>query len=90
MLLRFSLLSYVYSLRNQLKNPTSTFDDLSAKGKAILADEIEKQIKWLDANPEAKTQEFQERKKRLEQAVIRTMTDHQSESIHVNYTRTDL
>ena len=65
---------YTYSLRTQLRDKKSLFEELSSKEKATIADAVEEKIKWLDANPAAKIDEFRKHKKQLEAIVMRIMS----------------
>lgn len=58
-------------MRNQLKNPDSFLDQLSWKDKTIIEDAIEVQINWLDANNNAKTEEYKRRRIQMESIVAR-------------------
>jgi hypothetical protein len=73
-------------LRNQLHDPTTTFGQLPSAEKQTIADAVEQQVKWLDSNPTAKIEELQVHKKQLQQVVIRTITNVDSEFVHSNDT----
>ncbi|CAF1332853.1 unnamed protein product [Rotaria sordida] len=66
--------SYTYTLRTQLRDEKSLFEELSSKEKTTIADAVEDQIKWLDANPAAKIDEYRKRKNQLEVIVMRIMS----------------
>ncbi|CAF1525939.1 unnamed protein product [Adineta ricciae] len=78
--------TYTYTLRNQVNDQTTTFGQLPPAEKETLAEAIEQQVKWLDSNPKAKTEELRTHKQQLQQVVIRTMTHANSEYVHVNDT----
>ncbi|CAF1010094.1 unnamed protein product [Rotaria sp. Silwood1] len=66
--------SYTYSLRNQLKDPKTLFGELSSKEKSTITDAVENQIKWIDTNPNGKTDDFRKQKKQLERIVLQIMS----------------
>lgn len=62
---------YVYLLRTQLRDEQSPlYNELSSKEKTIVGDAIEEQIRWIDANPNAKIDEFRKHKKQFEAIVV--------------------
>ena len=73
-MLLFSNFRYVYSMRNQLKDPNSFLDELSWKDKTIIGNSIEEQINWLDKTTNAKPNEFRKRRKQLEATVMRIVS----------------
>ncbi len=72
-------------MRTQLRDKKSLFEELSLKDKTTIADAVEEQIKWLDANPAAKIDEFRKHKQQLEAIVIRIMSRFEGQNS--NYTR---
>ncbi|CAF1357562.1 unnamed protein product [Rotaria sordida] len=66
--------SYTYSLRNQLNDPKTLFEELSSREKSTITNAIENQIKWIDNNPNGKTDDFKKQKKQLERIVLQIMS----------------
>jgi len=66
---RNELESYTYSLKNQIGDKEKLGGKLSDEDKTTVEEAVEKSIQWLDANPEADTEEMKEQKKTLEEAV---------------------
>ncbi|CAF1000871.1 unnamed protein product [Adineta steineri] len=66
--------SYTYSIRTQLRDTNSLFNELSSKEKTTITDAVENQIKWLDTNPTVKIDEFIKRKKQLEAIVMQMLS----------------
>ncbi|CAF3479494.1 unnamed protein product [Rotaria socialis] len=78
--------SYTYLLRNQLINQKGYFQELSPKETSTIQNAVDNQIKWIDSNINAKTDEFKKQKKKLETIVLQIMsTIHGYKS---NYNRT--
>ncbi|CAF4151853.1 unnamed protein product, partial [Rotaria magnacalcarata] len=79
--------SYTYLLRNQLINQKGYFQELSPKETSTIKNAVDNQIKWIDSNINAKTDEFKKQKKKLETIVLQIMsTIHGYKS---NYNRTE-
>jgi molecular chaperone DnaK (HSP70) len=70
----YFLFSYTYSLRNQLKDQKGFFGELSLKEQSTITNAVENQIKWIDSNTDAKTDEFIKQKKQLERIVLQIMS----------------
>jgi len=66
---RNELESYTYSLKNQIGDKEKLGGKLSDEDKTTVEEAVEKSITWLDANPDADTEEMKEQKKTLEEAV---------------------
>merc|ERR1719318_2232526 len=66
---RNELESYTYSLKNQIGDKEKLGAKLSSEDKTTVEEAVEKSITWLDANPDADTEEMKEQKKTLEEAV---------------------
>ncbi|CAF1456623.1 unnamed protein product [Adineta steineri] len=71
---KHELESYTYSIRTQLRDTNSLFNELSSKEKTTITDAVENQIKWLDTNPTVKIDEFIKRKKQLETIVTQMLS----------------
>ncbi|CAF1161985.1 unnamed protein product, partial [Adineta steineri] len=71
---KHELESYTYSIRTQLRDTNSLFNELSSKEKTTITDAVENQIKWLDTNPTVKIDEFIKRKKQLEAIVMQMLS----------------
>lgn len=71
---RNELESYAYSLKNQVGDKEKLGAKLSEEDKESIMGGVEKTIEWLDANPEAETEEYKEKKKELEEIVNPIMT----------------
>jgi heat shock protein 5 len=58
--------SYVYSLRNQMNENQKLSQKLNSNEKKTIMNAIEAKIKWIDSNPKAKAEDFNNQKKELE------------------------
>lgn len=70
---RNGLESYAYSLRNTLEDKS---DNIPAEDMQELQDSIDEVLDWLDMNRDAEREEYDEKKKELEQIanpIIRSM-----------------
>ena len=61
--------SYAYSLKNQVKDKEKLGGKLSEEEATTINEAVDKAIAWVEGNPEATTEELQEHKKELEEAV---------------------
>ena len=61
--------SYAYSLKNQLKDKEKLGGKLSDEEQTTIMGAVDGAIEWLDANPEAETEEYQTKKKEVEEIV---------------------
>ena len=61
--------SYAYSLKNQVSDKEKLGAKLSQEDTDTIMKAAEDAIEWLDANQDAETEEYKERKKTLEEAV---------------------
>ena len=59
--------SYIYSMRNTIEDPEKLADKLDDSDKETIKDAISEAQSWLDSNPEATKEEFEEQQKELEQ-----------------------
>ncbi|XP_030852972.1 endoplasmic reticulum chaperone BiP [Strongylocentrotus purpuratus] len=66
---RNDLESYSYSLKNQVNDEEKLGGKLSEDEKETIMSAVDEQIEWLDANPDAETEDYQEHKKELEAIV---------------------
>ncbi|XP_071489455.1 endoplasmic reticulum chaperone BiP-like [Diadema antillarum] len=66
---RNELESYAYSLKNQVGDETKLGGKLSEEEKETILAAAEEHIEWLDANPDAETEDYLEHKKELEGVV---------------------
>jgi len=66
---RNELESYVYGLKTQVNDKEKLGAKLSESDKTTILDAVEEQIKWLEANQSAETEDFQKQKKALEEIV---------------------
>ena len=66
---RNELESYAYSLKNQIADKEKLGGKLSDDDKETMENAIEEQIKWLEANQGADTEDFKTHKKELEEVV---------------------
>merc|ERR1712045_982293 len=65
---RNGLESYVYNLKNQLEDDEKGLaDKLSPEDKKELQDTIDGTLDWMDENPEAEEEEYDEKQKEVEQ-----------------------
>jgi heat shock protein 5 len=58
--------SYVYSMRNTIEDPEKLADKIDEDDKEKIKDAIKESQTWLDANPTASKEEFEEHQKELE------------------------
>merc|ERR1712166_736277 len=64
---RNGLESYVYNLKNQLDDEEKGMaDKISAEDKKDLQDSIDETLDWLDENPEADKEDYDEKQKEVE------------------------
>jgi len=61
--------NYCYSLKNSISSP-EVKDKIPASDKATLEGKIEETIKWLDSNPTAEKEEYEEKQKALESVAM--------------------
>lgn len=66
---RNELESYAYSLKNQVSDKEKLGAKLSQEDTDTIMKAVEEAIEWLDANQDAETEEYKEKKKTLEEAV---------------------
>jgi len=66
--------SYAYSLKTQLADKEKLGGKLSDDDKETIEKAVEEQIKWLESNQGADTEELKEHKKQLEEIVTPIMT----------------
>jgi len=65
---RNGLESYLYNLKNTLEDDEKgVADQLSAEDKKELQDMIDETLDWMDENPEAEKEEYDEKQKEVEQ-----------------------
>jgi hydrogenase maturation factor HypF (carbamoyltransferase family) len=62
---------------------------MSSADKKTITDAFEQQLKWLDANANAKLDELRVHRKQLEQVVIRTITSATGQDFDANSTRSN-
>ncbi len=60
---------YAYSLKTQLADKEKLGGKLSSEDKSTIEAAVEEQIKWLESNQGAETDELKEHKKQLEEIV---------------------
>merc|ERR1712232_929544 len=64
---RNGLESYVYNLKNQLDDDEKGLaDKISAEDKKELQDSIDEILDWMDENPEADKEDYDEKQKEIE------------------------
>merc|ERR1712161_165708 len=64
---RNGLESYLYNLKNTLNDDEKgVADQLSAEDKKELEDTIDESLDWMDENPEAEKEEYDEKQKEVE------------------------
>merc|ERR1711953_1072738 len=64
---RNGLESYVYNLKNQLEDDENGLaDKISPEDKKELQDMIDETLDWMDKNPEAEKEEYDEKQKEVE------------------------
>ncbi|XP_065917099.1 endoplasmic reticulum chaperone BiP-like [Dysidea avara] len=66
---RNELESYAYSLKNQVSDKEKLGAKLSEEDSTTIMTAVEEAIEWLDSNQDAETEEYQEKKKTLEEKV---------------------
>ena len=66
---RNELESYAYSLKNQVSDKEKLGAKLSEEDSTTIMTAVEEAIEWLDSNQDADTEEYQEKKKALEEKV---------------------
>lgn len=66
---RNELESYSYSLKNQINDKEKLGAKLSDEDKETIETALEEKIKWLEAHPDAETEEYKEQKKELDEIV---------------------
>jgi len=66
---RNELESYAYSLKNQVSDKEKLGAKLSEEDSTTIMTAVEEAIEWLDSNQDADTEEYQEKKKDLEEKV---------------------
>ena len=69
-----SVCRYAYSLKTQLADKEKLGGKLSSEDKSTIEAAVEEQIKWLESNQGAETEELKEHKKQLEEIVTPIMT----------------
>lgn len=74
LLTKFSFSRYAYSLKTQLNDKEKLGGKLSSEDKSAIEQAVEEQIKWLESNQGAETEELKEHKKQLEEIVTPIMT----------------
>ena len=65
---------YAYSLKTQLADKEKLGGKLSSEDRSTIEEAVEEQIKWLESNQGAETEELKEHKKQLEEIVTPVMT----------------
>lgn len=78
---RNELESYVYSLKNQISDKDKLGGKLTAEDKHIIETALNEKAEWLDSNINAETEDYEEKKKELDDTV--------QPIIKQLYTRTD-
>merc|ERR1712187_908741 len=63
---RNGLESYVYNLKNQLEDENGLAEKISQEDKKELQDMIDETLDWMDKNPEAEKEEYDEKQKEVE------------------------
>jgi len=64
---RNGLESYVYNLKNQLEDDEKVLaDKLSPEDKKELQDSIDETLDWMEENPEAEKEDYDEKQKEVE------------------------
>jgi len=66
---RNGLENYAYSLKNQLKDEAQLGGKVSEDEKETITDAIQEALGWLEANAAATKEEFEEQRKKLDEAV---------------------
>merc|ERR1711976_96995 len=66
---RNELESYAHGLKNQINDKEKMGAKLSSEEKETIENAVTEAIEWLEANQDADSSEFQERKKALEEVV---------------------
>ena len=66
---RNELESYIYSLKNQIADKDKLGAKLSDADKEKIESVIDEKVKWMEANPEADTEELKQQKKDIEEIV---------------------
>lgn len=66
---RNELEGYAYSLKNQIGDKEKLGGKLSADDKETIENAVDEQIKWLEKNQDADTEDFKTHKKELEEIV---------------------
>lgn len=61
--------SYAYSLKNQVNDKEKLGSKLSDEEKTAILQAVDGAIEWLDSHPEAETEEYQAKKKEVEEVV---------------------
>merc|ERR1712137_1257145 len=65
---RNGLESYLYNLKNTLDDDEKgVADNISAEDKKELQDSIDEALEWMDENPEADKEDYDEKQKEVEQ-----------------------
>merc|ERR1739846_81009 len=73
---RNGLESYVYNLKNQLEDDEKGLaDKISPEDKKELQDMIDETLDWMDENPEAEKEEYDEKQKEVENISSPIMRD---------------
>ena len=65
--------SYVYSIKNSIEDPDKIANKISEEEKTIVTEAVKEAQDWLNANPEASKEQFEEQQKKLETAVSAIM-----------------
>lgn len=73
---RNELEGFVYSLRNQVAGEKKLGAKLSEDEKTKIGEAIAKQIKWLDENQSATTEDYRKQKKEFEEIVQPIISSH--------------
>jgi len=64
-----ALENYAYSLKNQLKDEKQQLGKIDEDDKTVVSEAVQEALSWLDSNQSASTEEFEEQRKKLEEAV---------------------
>ena len=59
--------SYIYSMKQTVESPEKLADKLSEEEKTTIQDALREAQEWLNSNPEAEKEEYEERQKGLEE-----------------------
>jgi len=82
---RNGLENYAYSLKNQIKDEAQLGNKVSEEEKETITDAVQEALSWLESNASATTEEFNEQRKKLDDAVQPILSKFQGSGAGESY-----